>query len=267
MSRAGCALAALSVGAALSAGCSKSTDAEPPSAPDSTRTYTYTVIDSFPHDSTAYTQGLAFGPEGYLYEGTGLYGGSSLRRVELTTGRVDTMIGLAALYFGEGIALLGNRIVQLTWRENSAFVWNRASFAREGQFSYAGEGWGLTFDGSRFIMSNGGSALQFRDTATFEIRRSAQVRDDDGPVDRLNELEYIDGEVWANIWLTDWIARIDPDDGRVTGYVDLTGLLSRTAHPTAEVLNGIAWDSAGARLFVTGKYWPWLYQIEVREAP
>lgn len=225
----------------------------------------YQVVAAYPHDDGAFTQGLVF-HEGELIEGTGLYGSSSLRRVELLTGAVQQGIALDDEYFGEGVAVWQDRIIQLTWLEQTAFVWNAETFVFEESFAYSGEGWGLTHDGRRLIMSNGSSRLVFRDPETFAEVGEIQVFDEDGPVNRLNELEWIRGEIFANRWATDRIARIDPATGRVIAWIDLAGLLD--PHPSgADVLNGIAWDDAGERLFVTGKLWPTVFEIELVDCP
>jgi len=223
-----------------------------------TPVYTYTVVNTYPHDPDAFTQGLVF-TDSVLYEGTGLYGGSSLRRVDLETGAVLQSYTLTKQYFGEGIAVYSDTIVQLTWREHVAFVYDRVTFSPTGQFTYTTQGWGLTHDGQRLIMSDGSSTLFFRDPQTFSETGRVQVHDEFGPVTRLNELEYIHGQVYANVWLTDRIARIDPQTGQVTAWIDLTGLRP----PGTDVLNGIAYDGVNDRLFVTGKWWPSLFEIEL----
>ncbi len=225
----------------------------------------YVVVNTFPHDAAAYTQGLLYSG-GELYESTGGYGDSSLRRVELATGDVLQGVGLAEDYFGEGLALWENRLIQLTWREHIAFLWDVASFDSQGSFSYDGEGWGLTHDGRRLIMSNGSSSLKFLDPATFVELGSVAVTDGGSPVTMLNELEWIRGEIFANRYTTDLIARIDPDTGEVIAWIDLTGLLDPLP-PGVDVLNGIAWDDDGERLFVTGKWWPSLFEIELVGCP
>ena len=226
---------------------------------------TFEVVNTYPHDTAAYTQGLLYS-EGELYESTGLYEESSLRRVELETGVVLQTRWLAEEYFGEGLALWEGRLLQLTWQENTCFIWNAATFASEGSFYYDGEGWGLTHDGRRLIMSDGSSNLRFLDPETFDELGSVEVVDDGVPVTMLNELEWIRGEVFANRYTTDSIARIDPDTGEVIAWIDLTGLLDPPP-PSANVLNGIAWDDASERLFVTGKRWPSVYEIELVNCP
>lgn len=223
----------------------------------------FRVVARFPHDSKAFTQGLVFA-DGALFEGTGQRGRSTLRRVELTTGAVLRQAALPRELFGEGITVWGDEIVQLTWQAQRGLRYDRATFASVGEFHLPGEGWGITQDGRHWIVSDGTDTLRFLDPDSATEVRRIRVRDGSRAVKRLNELEYIDGEVWANIWYQDRLVRIAPEDGTVLGYVDLSGLWPSPRHRPAEaVLNGIAYDSGGQRLFVTGKYWPWLYQIEV----
>lgn len=228
--------------------------------------YTYEVINSYPHDPNAFTQGLVY-EDGIFYEGTGLYGQSSLRRVDAASGEVQQMISLDEQYFGEGIVTWEDRIIQITWRENKGFVYDKSSFTLLQEFSYPTEGWGITHDGEKLIMSDGTATLTFWDPETLTEIGRLDVRDDRGPVVRLNELEYVAGEVWANIWQTDFIARIDLTTGQVVGWIDLSGLLD-TAVITqpVDVLNGIAYDTATDRLFVTGKLWPQVYEIALMPA-
>lgn len=226
--------------------------------------YTYQVVAEYPHDSGAFTQGLVY-TNGVLYEGTGLYGRSSLRKVDLQSGEVLRSVPLADEYFGEGITLFGEKIYQLTWQEQQGFIYREEDFAQFATFEYATEGWGLTHDGEQLIMSDGSATLFFRDPETLEETRRVLVTSDLGPVTNLNELEYVNGEVYANIWQTDWIARIDPESGLVVGWIDLRGLLGpehRQDQPV-DVLNGIAYDAENDRLFVTGKLWPRLFEIEL----
>jgi glutaminyl-peptide cyclotransferase len=228
-----------------------------------TPVYGYRVIAEFPHDPDAFTQGLLY-HDGFLYESTGVYGASSLRRVDLETGRVLQQVDLPADYFGEGLALWGERLIQLTWQENTGFLYDRETFQLLDQFSYPGEGWGLTHDGQRLIMSDGTAELRFWDPDTLEEIGRVTVRDHQGPVNMLNELEYVRGEVYANVWMSDRIARIDPASGRVIAWIDLAGLLSAADRQgRVDVLNGIAYDAAGDRLLVTGKWWPKLFHIEL----
>lgn len=227
----------------------------------------YRVIASYPHDPSAFTQGLAY-VDGQLFEGTGNYGESFLRRVELETGLVQQEARLPRRLFGEGIAVWNGRIAQLTWREGVGLVYDQGSLRRLETFPISGEGWGLTHDDRHWIMSNGSAELAFLDPDTWEVRRRLQVRDGDRPVRHLNELEYVGGEVWANIWHQDSIVRIDPGSGAVIGYVDLGELYPDPAERRREaVLNGIAYDADGGRLFVTGKYWPRLFEIQVIPKP
>jgi glutaminyl-peptide cyclotransferase len=224
----------------------------------------YALVATFPHDPTAFTQGLVFA-DGELLESTGLQGESSLRRVELRTGRVLQRIDITPEYFAEGLALVGDSLLQLTWQNKLGFVYDRKTFARKRTFNYATEGWGIAYDGSsRLVMSDGSAQLFFLDPKTLAVTRSIVVRDAGTAVDRLNELEWVDGEVWANVWTTDRIVRISPTTGDVTGWIDLATLWPRTERrPPADVMNGIAYDKALRRIFVTGKKWPKLYQIAV----
>ena len=226
----------------------------------------YRVVNTYPHDVGAFTQGLVF-DEGVLYEGTGLYGQSSLRRVDLATGDVLLHHGLASRYFGEGITLFEDRIIQLTWRSNVGFVYDKHSFELLGDFDYPTEGWGITHDGNRLIMSDGTDTLHFLDPNTFEEVDRIDVRDSAGPVTRLNELEYIDGQVYANVWLTDRIARIEPATGQVVDWLDMSGLLDADAARGADVLNGIAYDADSGGLFITGKLWPELFEVKIVPEP
>ena len=226
-------------------------------------TYTYRVINTYPHDPAAFTQGLIF-VDGDLYEGTGRWGESALREVDLATGEVLRSRPLDTQYFGEGITLLGNKIYELTWQEQTGFVYDRDTFEPLQTFTYPHEGWGITQDGTRLIVSDGTATIRFWDPDTLQETGRITVRDNDGPLNRLNELEFVNGEIWANIWLTDLIARISPDTGDVLGYIDLTGLLdTSTLTQPVDVLNGLAFDSETGRLFVTGKLWPSLFEIEV----
>lgn len=224
--------------------------------------YTYDVVDVYPHDAGAFTQGLVF-DDGVFYEGTGLYGQSSLRRVELESGKVLQFYNLSDEFFGEGVTVFGDRIIQLTWRSNKGFVYDKYSFVLLQDFSYSTEGWGITHDGSRLIMSDGSANLYFLDPVSFERVGQVEVRDvEAGPVARLNELEYIQGYVYANIWYEERIAVIDPGSGQVVQWIDLAGLRDLVS-PGADVLNGIAYDAEGDRLFVTGKRWSKLFEIEL----
>jgi glutamine cyclotransferase len=225
--------------------------------------YTFRIIRAFPHDTAAFTQGLAY-RDGYLYESTGLSGRSSLRRVRLETGKVVQRVDLAPEFFGEGLTLLKNKIIQLTWLSHTGFVYNIEDLRLLRRFSYSGEGWGLTTNGREIFMSDGTSAIRVLDTDTLEEKRRFKVYDGDTSIDQLNELEYVDGEIFANVWQTDRIARISPQSGRVVGWISLSGLLSPIYRlESGAVLNGIAYDSIGKRLFVTGKLWPSVFEIRL----
>lgn len=220
------------------------------------------VVAAYPHDPAAFTQGLVI-HDGRLYEGTGQYGASTLRRVDLPTGRVEQSRRLANNFFGEGITILGDRIYQLTWQNQVGIVYDLESFDVLETFGYRGEGWGLTHDGEHLIVSDGSATLKFMDPATFDVVREIAVTDQGRPVTRLNELEYIDGEVWANVWYEDRIVRISPKDGSVVGWVEVGNLYPPSRRGPDDVLNGIAFDPAAGRLFVTGKNWPQLFEIEL----
>jgi len=223
-------------------------------------TYTYTVLNTYRHDTSAFTEGLVF-DKGTLYESTGLNGVSSLRRVDVSTGAVVQQVNLDAQYFGEGITAVNDSLIQLTWQSGFGFVYAENTLALKGNFTFAGEGWGLTYDGSRLIMSNGSSTLTFLDPTSFRPIGTVNVHDDDTPVVNLNELEYVNGDVYANIWMQQKIAIINPQTGQVKGYIDLSGIYQ--PHGSDDVLNGIAYDQTTGRLFVTGKTWPNLYEITI----
>lgn len=226
--------------------------------------YGYTVLKTFPHDPGAFTQGLVYYKDNILYEGTGMWGESSLRKVDLLTGKVLQIHRLPEEIFGEGITLWKDTIVQLTWQHRKGFVYDRETFTLLREFSYPTEGWGITHDGTHLIMSDGSATLFVWDPETFQEIKRIEVRDERGPVVRLNELEYIHGLIYANVWQTDRIAIIQPESGRVVGWIDLSGLLSpQDRSAKVDVLNGIAYDAQGDRLFVTGKYWPKLFQIQL----
>ena len=222
----------------------------------------FKVVAVYPHDPNAFTQGLAIAG-GQLYEGTGLYGQSTIRKVDLTTGRVEKQRPINATYFGEGIAILDGHLYELTWQSGVGIVYDLATFTQQRTFQYTGEGWGLTQDGKQLILSDGSSKLRFLDPQTFAVVREIDVRDHGQPVTKLNELEYIDGEIWSNVWYDDRIARISPATGEVLGWIDLAALYPKSARGNEAVLNGIAYDAAAKRLFVTGKNWPQLYEIEI----
>lgn len=247
----------------LLSACS-STDAQPLDDLQPTIGPGYVVVGEFPHDPQAYTQGLDF--QGTrLFEGTGLNGRSSLRRVDLETGEVLRKVDLAERFFGEGITVLGQRIYQITWQSERAFVYDKKTFRRIRRFSYEGEGWGLTHDGRRLIMSNGSATITFRDPKTFAVLDEIEVTDGGEPVEMLNELEWVEGEIFANVWQTDDVVRIDPATGDVTGRLDLTAL--KQQQQEGEVTNGIAYMESQDRLFVTGKLWSSVYEIELTDLP
>lgn len=223
----------------------------------------YRVVGTFPHDAQAFTQGLEF-HDGFLYEGTGLNGRSSIRQVELATGAVLKRRALSPAFFGEGITIWDRELIQLTWRSQLGFTYDRETFEPRRTFTYVGEGWGLTHDADNLIMSDGTASLRFLDPATFKERRRIVVTDGGARVAALNELEYVKGEIYANVWQTDLVARVDPATGRVRGWIDLTGLLGSARVSSDAVLNGIAYDAAGDRLFVTGKLWPRVFEVKLR---
>ena len=223
----------------------------------------YQVVKVYPHDPGAFTQGLVY-LDGFLYEGTGLNGESSIRKVRLENGEVVQVKKIEPRHFGEGIAVVGQSLVQLTWQSQVGFVYDLASFERTRTFMYKGEGWGLAYDGKRLIMSDGTPTLRFLDPATLKETGRMVVKDGGMPVEDLNELEVVKGEILANIWNVDRIARIAPATGEVTGWIDMRGLLNpRDAGQGVDVLNGIAYDAAKDRLFVTGKKWPKLFEIKI----
>ena len=228
-----------------------------------TKQYGYQVVHVYPHDRSAFTQGLEF-RAGYLYEGTGLYGHSRLRKVKLETGQAVQEISLPRQYFGEGITVVNQQIIELTWRTEIGFVYDQNSFRQLRSFNYPGEGWGLANDGSQIYMSDGSSEIRVWDPGTLQEKRRFTVHDGAKPASNLNELEYVRGELYANVWQTDSIVRISPRDGQVLGWVDLSGLLSAAdREEQVDVLNGIAYDVLGDRLFVTGKLWPKLFEIKI----
>lgn len=234
--------------------------AESGGAPD----YTFQIVNTYPHDPTAFTQGLIY-QDDVLFESTGLNGRSTLRRVELSTGRVLNKVDVSQEYFAEGITLFDGKIFQLTWHDGKGFIYDPANFRRTGEFAYEGEGWGLTHDDRSLILSDGTNKIRFLNPVTFAVERTISVLVDGKPLDELNELEYIKGEIYANIWQTDKIVRIDPSSGKILGWIDLTDLLpvSDRGRET-NVLNGIAYDRNTDRLFVTGKLWPKLFEIKLK---
>jgi glutamine cyclotransferase len=234
-------------------------------SPDSARVpmYTYQVVRVWPHDRGAFTEGLLY-INGILIESTGLNGASTLRKVDLETGRVLQEVRLPQEYFGEGATVLGGTIFQLTWQSRKGFAYDLETLQRKGEFSYDGEGWGLTTDGRSLIMSDGTNGIRFLDPATFRVTKTIRVFNQGQPLEMINELEYIKGEIYANVWQTPFVVRIDPSSGRLLGMVDFTGLLPAGDYDErTDVLNGIAYDSVGDRIFVTGKNWPKLFEVRL----
>jgi len=221
------------------------------------------ILNRYPHDTSAFTQGLFF-DQGQLYESTGGWGKSWLRRVNLDSGQVQMQADLSKRYFGEGSVAYADKIYQLTWRARKGFVYDKSTLKLLSEFNYKTEGWGITHNGVHFIVSDGSEHLYFWDIHTLKSELKIQVRDEQGPVDRLNELEYINGFIYANVWLTNIILKIDPESGQVVGRADLSNLVEELSLKDSQaVLNGIAFDSNTQRLFVTGKYWPTLFEIEL----
>lgn len=260
-----CAFRRLLFGAAFFAAASCSSDSttapEPPPPPDS---YTFAIQNQFPHEDSLFTQGF-FYLDGFFYEGTGISGESTVRKLEMSTGNTLLRAIVAGTQFGEGIAHTGGQIVQLTWLDGRAFRWNLTDFTPVDTLRYTTQGWGITFDGTHYVMSWGRDSLAFRLPTDFEEVRRVPVQDRGRRIEKLNELEYIKGEVWANVWQTDSIAIITPSTGRVRAWLDCTGLAQpgdiAPGSPTENVLNGIAYDAAGDRIFLTGKRWRKVFQI------
>ena len=236
----------------------KPSSTQTPSTANGPTIYTYKIVKTYPHDTSAFTEGLVF-DNGVLYESTGK--SSSLRRVDLEGGNVLQKVSLPEEYFGEGLTVINDSLVQLTWQNYIGFIYDKSSFSLQGNFSYSTEGWGLTYDGNRLIMSDGSSNLYFLNPVTFQKTGQVIVRDGNISVTNINELEYVNGDVYANIWLQQKIAIINPQNGVVKGWIDLSGIYQ--SNNIDDVLNGIAYDSATGRLFVTGKDWPKLYQITI----
>lgn len=255
-----------SVGAANSSGNS---GAKPTSSTSTAEqkipTYGYEVVNTWRHDPQAFTQGLIF-HDGALLESTGQYGSSSLRRVELKTGKVLQKVDVPGQFFAEGMTLFRDKIYQLTWQNQKGFIYDSVTFSKLGEFRYDGEGWGLTHDSESLILSDGTNQIRFLDPTTFEVKRTISVYDRGQPLRELNELEFVKGEIYANIWHTDQIVRLDPQTGRILGWINLPGLLPdrEKSDPEEAVLNGIAYDEAGDRLLVTGKLWPKLFEIRIK---
>jgi glutamine cyclotransferase len=222
--------------------------------------YTYHVVKTYPHDTSAFTEGLVFS-NGTLYESTGEYGSSSLRRVNLEDGTVQKEVLLPSQYFGEGLTAVNDSLIQLTWQEKIGFIYDKQTFALKGNFSYFTQGWGLTYNGSELVMSDGTSNLYFLDPVTYQRVGQVSVHDGVTPITNVNELEYVNGSIYANILQQQKIAIIDPQTGAVKGWIDLTGIYQ--SNNTEDVLNGIAYDQQTNSLYVTGKDWPYLYQITI----
>jgi glutamine cyclotransferase len=222
----------------------------------------YRVAATYPHDPQAFTQGLFF-LDGHLYESTGQIGRSTIRRVNIEDGKVLQSVPIPPGMFGEGIVDWGDQIISITWQDGTGFRWDRRTFRQLGSWRYSGEGWGLTHNGREIIMSDGTAELRFLDPQTLQEKRRVRVTANGQAVDKLNELEFVNGEVLANVWMTPRIARIDPNSGNVTGWIDLAGLVQQNGGDADAVLNGIAYDAQRDRLFVTGKNWPRLYEIDL----
>jgi glutamine cyclotransferase len=230
---------------------------------DSVSIYSYSIVNSFPHDPSAFTQGLVY-DNGFLYEGTGLLGQSSVRKVNLETGDILKIHHLPPRYFGEGITIFRDKLFQVTWKSNIGFVYNKYSLELLNSFEIQTEGWGLTNDGKNLIMSDGTSTIRFLDFDTFEEIKKIEIMDQNETVTKINELEYVNGEIYANIWETGFIAIIDPRKGKVVGWIDLSDLLNSLSYEkNINVLNGIAYDKVKDRLFVTGKLWPTIFEIRL----
>jgi glutamine cyclotransferase len=250
----------------LVAACANRTTQPATGAPRRIEELTLQVVNVYPHDTRAFTQGLVYWERG-LYESTGLVGRSSLRRVEPQSGAIEAQVGLDPPFFAEGLARVGDELYQLTWQNGRAFVWKLSTFSRVREHSYSGEGWGLCYDGQRLVMSDGSDRLTFRDPRSFNETGSVRVVRAGQPVQQLNELECVDGLVYANIWQTDRIARIDPGSGEVTGWIDASGLLKGSERMGADVLNGIAYVPERGTFLVTGKLWPRIFEVRFVARP
>jgi glutaminyl-peptide cyclotransferase len=226
--------------------------------------YGVEIVKTVPHDTQAFTQGLAF-YNGELFESTGQYGSSSLRKLDRTSGKVLKRLNMDAAYFAEGMVVVKGKAYQLTWQSGIGFIYDAKTFQQLRTFSYFGEGWGITYDGEQMIMSDGTSNLRFLDSDSLLIRKMLPVTSNGAPVKNLNELEWVNGEIWANVWQTDSIARINPQTGKVTGWIDLTGLQTPAERASADVLNGIAYDKERNVLLVTGKNWSKMYEVKVQK--
>jgi len=237
---------------------------QPPASDGRAQKIAYDVINSYPHDPNSFTQGLVWNGAGF-YESTGMYGQSKLRSLEFPSGKVLKETRLAPELFGEGLAQVDKRLIQLTWQSHKGFVYSADTFQVAREFSYETEGWGLTFDGKNLILSDGSSDLFYLDPQTFAVVKKLAVRMNGRPIPELNELEFIDGEIWANVWQTDLILRIDPSTGVVGSFLNLNGILAPAdRRGTEDVLNGIAYDSEKKRIFVTGKLWPRIFEIKLK---
>lgn len=256
---------ALSLASLQCNGTSTNAPAKDPAANTPVSTFGYQVVNIWPHDPRAFTQGLVF-LDGKLIESTGQVGFSSLRSVELQTGKVLKKVDIPEPFFAEGAALLNNKIYQLTWQDQRGFIYDAQTLEKIGDFTYSGEGWGLATDGRSLLLSDGSNRIRFLDPDSFRVTKTIAVTDGKTPINELNELEYVNGEIYANIWHDDRIAVIDPENGRVKAWIDLSGLLQPgdVTDPEA-VLNGIAFDQTGDRLFVTGKLWPRLFEIKIKK--
>lgn len=243
----------------------KTQDAAAPALSEAAaRQKSYEVVNSYPHDPTSFTQGLVW-KDGGFYESTGLYGQSKVRRLEFPSGKVIKELKLAPELFGEGLALVDGRLIQLTWKSRRGFVYDRDSFSVVQEFRYDTEGWGLTYDGNNLILSDGSSDLFYLDPQTFKPVRRLAVTMNGRALTELNELEFIEGEIWANVWQTDLVVRIEPASGRVTSFLNLKGILAPSDRTGSDaVLNGIAYDAEKKRIFVTGKLWPRIFEIKVK---
>jgi glutaminyl-peptide cyclotransferase len=231
-----------------------------PQVPSARGDFGFRVINRFPHDRQAFTQGLVY-HNGRFFESTGLNGSSSLREVAIETGAVLRKVDIAPEYFAEGLALVGDRLLQLTWTTQVGFVYDKSTFTQIGTWTYPTEGWGLAYNGAQLAMSDGSATIRFLNPETLAVTREITVQANGQPIVRLNELEWMDGVLLANVWQTDQIARINPGTGEVLGWIDMTGLLPEADRPGADVLNGIAYDPATKRLFVTGKLWPTMFEV------
>jgi glutaminyl-peptide cyclotransferase len=252
----------------LLAGCQRSGTGAPPPPPTTaaaTPVYSYHVTQVYPHDTRAFTEGLVF-VDGSLYESVGMNGESGLRKVNLVTGQIEQRLDLAPEYFGEGLAALNGKLYQLTWKNQKGFVYDLKTFKLEREFQYTGEGWGLATDGKLLIMSDGTDQIRFLDPETFTVRKTIHVTDQGAPVADLNELEWVKGEIFANVWKKNVVARVDPVTGAVRSWVNFAHILPASdANLRIDVFNGIAYDAQGDRLFVTGKYYPKLFEVKIRE--